>query len=95
MPPSVEPRNIVQLRPGVDGCPPPDPSRLRVVLDHIPEGMLTCDAHGRVDGMNAAAERIFGYAESQLLGARLDVVVSLLRNQQRGGGRRRHRSSRH
>ena len=75
MPPSGESRNIVQLQLGVSGSVLVDRSRLRVILDYIPEGILTCDAHGRVDGMNAAAERIFGYAESQLLGARLDVVL--------------------
>ncbi|MFO1377622.1 MAG: EAL domain-containing protein [Steroidobacteraceae bacterium] len=65
----------MQLQLGVSGSVLVDRSRLRVILDYIPEGILTCDAHGRVDGMNAAAERIFGYAESQLLGARLDVVL--------------------
>ena len=50
MPPSGESRNIVQLQLGVSGSVLVDRSRLRVILDYIPEGILTCDAHGRVDG---------------------------------------------
>jgi len=45
--------------------------RHRAVLEHAAEGIVTLDSQGRIEGLNAAAERIFGCAEEETLGTPL------------------------
>ena len=52
-------RHLQRLR-GTDG-------RIRAVLDHIFDGMITIDEAGIVTSMNPAAERMFGYQGSASL----------------------------
>ncbi len=42
--------------------------RYRAILEHAAEAILTLNAEGRIESFNAAAERIFGYAENEVLG---------------------------
>ena len=42
--------------------------RHRAVLEHAAEGIVTLESQGRIEGLNAAAERIFGYADHEVIG---------------------------
>jgi transcriptional regulator with PAS, ATPase and Fis domain len=51
--------------------------QLAVTLDTIRDGVLSCDAHGVVASLNAAAARMLQVPQEELLGARLDSVPRL------------------
>ncbi len=42
--------------------------RFEALLDASPDGILITDARGHIEVFNAAAERLFGYAESDIVG---------------------------
>jgi signal transduction histidine kinase/ActR/RegA family two-component response regulator len=50
-------------------------ARLRAVLAHVSEAILTLDAEGRVRSFNAAAERMFGRLEAEVAGEPFRVLV--------------------
>jgi PAS domain S-box-containing protein len=52
----------------------PDNFAARLVRDG-PDAVIYGDAEGRIRFWNAAAERLFGYAESEALGASLDLII--------------------
>ncbi len=43
-------------------------SRVRSLVSHVADGIITIDRHGRVESYNRAAERIFGHAASDVIG---------------------------
>ena len=43
-----------------------DASRLRAILDHVKDGIVTCDWRGQVQTMNRTAERFFGLRLAEL-----------------------------
>lgn len=49
-------------------------SREKTLVDASPAAIIAVDARGRVQSWNPAAERIFGYAESEVMGRELPVV---------------------
>ena len=38
--------------------------RLQAILDHVKDGIVSCDHLGRIDSMNRTAERFFGVHQS-------------------------------
>ncbi|MDR2858248.1 MAG: PAS domain S-box protein [Novosphingobium sp.] len=48
---------------------------LHSILETIPEAMIVIDARGRILSFSAAAERMFGYAEQELLGENVSVLM--------------------
>jgi PAS domain S-box-containing protein len=52
----------------------PDDFTVRLVHDG-PDAVIYADAEGRIRFWNAAATRLFGYIESEALGASLDLII--------------------
>jgi diguanylate cyclase (GGDEF)-like protein len=53
-------------------------AHLRAVLDNVAEGIITVDESQRVVSFNPAAERIFGYAAADVIGAPVCLLLSTL-----------------
>jgi len=45
------------------------------LVDDCPDAIIYADARGVIRFWNAAARRIFGYAEAEALGERLDLII--------------------
>ena len=45
------------------------------LVAYCPEAIIYADAEGRIRFWNAAASRIFGFAEEEALGASLDLII--------------------
>jgi len=66
----------------------------QAILDHMVDGLITIDERGIIDSFNPAAERIFGYASTEMLGQNVKMLApnphrdahdSYLRNYQTTG----------
>ncbi len=47
----------------------------RRILDGSPDAVLVSDREGKVRSWNAAAARIFGFTEAEMLGASMDLII--------------------
>ena len=47
----------------------------RAIVVTATEGIVTIDKHGHIETVNAAAQRMFGYSESQLLGRNVKMLM--------------------
>lgn len=50
-------------------------ARWRAVIDAAVDGIIVIDSRGRIEAFNAAAERMFGYAERELIGQNVRVLM--------------------
>ena len=53
-------------------------SRLQAILDHVKDGIISCDRFGRIESMNRTAERFFGVRQTDLLSLTLDELIPAL-----------------
>ena len=51
------------------------PAHLRSILDTVPDAMVVIDKVGRIMSFSKAAERLFGYAESELIGENVSTLM--------------------
>jgi diguanylate cyclase (GGDEF)-like protein/PAS domain S-box-containing protein len=51
---------------------------LQVILDHIKDVVLAVDEDGAIRTFNPTGERVFGYAEAEVVGQRLDLLIPTL-----------------
>lgn len=50
-------------------------ARWRAIIESAVDGIIVIDSWGRVEAFNAAAERLFGYAESEVLGRNVTMLM--------------------
>ena len=50
-------------------------SRIRAVVDHAPDGIVTFDATGAIATFNPGAERVFGYPAAEVRGRSIGVLL--------------------
>ena len=50
--------------------------RLVSVVDHVVDGIITIDDGGRIETVNPAAERLFGYPAAEMLGQHINLLIS-------------------
>lgn len=55
-------------------------SRLELILDNVGEGIFVLAEDGIIEVFNRAAERLFGYPESEVLGKHIDLLIPCLKN---------------
>ena len=48
---------------------------VQALFEQAPVAMLLIDGDGQIQGLNAAAERLFGYPESELVGHTVEILV--------------------
>jgi PAS domain S-box-containing protein len=49
--------------------------RMRSVVNHVVDGIISIDERGQVQSFNPAAERIFGYAAAEVIGQNVKVLM--------------------
>src|SRR6516225_7572585 len=49
--------------------------RMRSVVNHVVDGIISIDEHGTVATFNPAAERIFGYAGQEVIGRNVKLLM--------------------
>jgi diguanylate cyclase (GGDEF)-like protein/PAS domain S-box-containing protein len=50
-------------------------SQLQAILDHVKDVIMTVDSTGHIETMNPTGQRVFGYAEADIIGRPLDYVL--------------------
>ena len=50
-------------------------TRIRAIVDHAPDGIITFDAAGHVSTFNPGAERVFGYPAAEVRGQGIDMLL--------------------
>jgi PAS domain S-box-containing protein len=49
--------------------------RMRSVVNHVIDGIITIDEHGNVESFNPAAEKLFGYKRSEVIGQNVKILM--------------------
>src|SRR5262249_466619 len=60
-------------------------NRLAAIVTHAAEGIVTMDEHGQVESFNQAAEQMFGYTASAVIGQNLSLLIPRLARPESAG----------
>lgn len=58
-------------------------AQLQAIVDHVKDTIITVDETGRIETVNTTGERVFGYAEQELRGRQLDLLIPSLNSRPR------------
>jgi PAS domain S-box-containing protein len=58
---------------------------LRSVLENVIDGIISLDEHGTIETFNHAAEKIFGYSQTEILGRNVSILMPSLNEEKRDG----------
>lgn len=50
-------------------------TRVRAIMDNVAEGIITIDERGIIESFNPAAESLFGYSSSEVLGENVKILM--------------------
>ncbi|HTO00449.1 MAG TPA: PAS domain-containing protein [Microthrixaceae bacterium] len=65
---------------------PPSDAALARLLAELADGVIICDPDGRIIFWNKASTRIFGWAQSEVLGKSLDLIIPERLRKRHGDG---------
>ena len=49
--------------------------RMRVILENVGDGIVTCSDQGVIETVNPAVERLFGYGADELVGTQIELLI--------------------
>src|SRR5262249_22879595 len=55
--------------------------RMRSVVDHVIDGIITIDERGLIESFNPAAQQLFGYARAEVIGQNVKLLMGVLLQQ--------------
>ncbi|HMK68146.1 MAG TPA: PAS domain S-box protein, partial [Stellaceae bacterium] len=50
-------------------------ARLRSILETVPDALIIIDERGTIESFSSSAERLFGYAEREIVGQNVRVLM--------------------
>jgi protein-histidine pros-kinase len=68
----------------------PTDAQFRALLEAAPDAMVIVDEAGVIQVVNAQAERLFGYARTEMLGREVEMLVPARYRKSHGGDRRKY-----
>jgi len=66
---------VIHMRRGTERALSQAETKLKAVVTHAVDGLITIDAAGKVDSFNPACERMFGYSADEVVGRGIEMLM--------------------